>query len=169
MTAWLREQRHEVNPKRVRRLLREMGLWTIYQKPCLGMAGADHRIYPYLLRGVAVNRPNHVWATGITYIRRRQGFVSLAAVLDWYSRYTLAWKISLTLELEFCLVALEVGLEEECPEVSTAVRGYSSPAMHSRDVWRKPGSGSAWMEVTAVWTTSSWNGCGRVRSTWRCI
>lgn len=134
MTAWLREQGHEINPKRVRRLLREMGLWAIYPKPRLSVAGAGHRIYPYLLRGVAVNRPNQVWSTDITYIRMRRGFVYLVAILDWYSRYVLAWKVSLTLEVEFCLEVLEEALEEDCPEVFNSDQGvqFTSQAFTGR-------------------------------------
>ena len=134
MTAWLCEQGHGVNPKRVRRLLREMGLWAIYPQPRLSMAGAGHRIYPYLLRGVEVTRPNQVWATDITYVRMRRGFVYLVAILDWYSRYVLAWKVSLTLELEFCLEALEEALQEECPEVFNSDQGvqFTSQAFTGR-------------------------------------
>ena len=134
MTAWLCEQGHGVNPKRVRRLLREMGLWAIYPQPRLSMAGAGHRIYPYLLRGVEVTRPNQVWATDITYVRMRRGFVYLVAILDWYSRYVLAWKVSLTLELEFCREALEEALQEECPEVFNSDQGvqFTSQAFTGR-------------------------------------
>lgn len=134
MTALLREQGHEINPKRVRRLLREMGLWAIYPKPRLSVAGTGHRIYPYLLRGVAVNRPNQVWSTDITYIRMRRGFVYLAAIMDWYSRYVLAWKVSLTLEVEFCLEVLEEALEEDCPEVFNSDQGvqFTSQAFTGR-------------------------------------
>ena len=134
MTAWLGEQGHAVNPKRVRRLLRVMGLWAIYPKPRLSVAGVGHRIYPYLLTGVAVNRPNQVWATDITYIRMRRGFVYLAAILDWYSRYVLAWKVSLTLELEFCLEALEEALACGTPEVFNTDQGvqYTATAFTDR-------------------------------------
>ncbi len=84
MTAWLATQGHQANHKRVRRLLRLMGLEAIYQKPRLSQPGAGHQIYPYLLRGLKIERNNQVWSTDITYIRLRGGFAYLVAVIDWY-------------------------------------------------------------------------------------
>ena len=95
-----------VGPKRVRRLLRVMGLQAIYQQPNLSRPAPGHRIYPYLLRGIVVDRPNQVWSSDITYIRLRSGFVYLVAVIDWFSRYVLAWEISTSLESDFCVAAL---------------------------------------------------------------
>jgi putative transposase len=83
MTAWLESQGHPVNPKRVRRLMRAMGLEAIYPKPRLSRPHPEHRVYPYLLSGLSIDRPNQVWATDITYIRMRQGFVYLVAIMDW--------------------------------------------------------------------------------------
>lgn len=90
MTAWLRTQGYTVNLKRVSRLMRQMGLETIYPKPRLSAAHPDHRIYPYLLSGVPITRVNQVWSTDITFIRLQAGFVYLVAVMDWFSRYVLS-------------------------------------------------------------------------------
>ena len=110
MTHWLRGEGHGVNPKRVRRLLRAMGLEAVYPKPRLSQAAPGHRIYPYLLRGMTILRPNQVWSTDITYIRLVQGFVYLVAVLDWFSRYVLAWSVSNTLDGGFCIETLRQAL-----------------------------------------------------------
>ena len=123
MTAWLRREGQEVNPKRVRRLLREMGLETIYQKPRLSQAAAGHKIYPYLLRGTRIQRANQVWSADITYIRLQHGFVYLVAVVDWYSRYVLAWELSVTLETSFCLSALDWALRQGQPEIFNTDQG----------------------------------------------
>jgi len=110
MTAWLRTQGYPVNPKRVRRLLRQMGLEAIYPGPRTSAAAAGQRIYPYLLRGVPITHVNHVWSTDITYVRVRRGFCYLVAVIDWFSRYVLAWEVDTCLEVGFCLTALERAL-----------------------------------------------------------
>jgi len=123
MTAWLRRKGEAINPKRVRRLMRRMGLEAIYPKKHLSVAGEGHRRYPYLLRGVVVDRPNQVWCADITYIRLRRGFVYLVAVLDWYSRYLLSWAVSGSLEVEFCLEALEESLAEARPEIFNTDQG----------------------------------------------
>jgi putative transposase len=110
MTAWLRQQGQEINQKRVRRLLRKMGLEAIYPKPRLSQPGVGGQIYPYLLRGVAIKQVDQVWSTDITYVRLVGGFIYLMAILDWYSRYVLEWEISVTLDASFCLAALERAL-----------------------------------------------------------
>ncbi len=107
MTVYLNEVGYAVNVKRVRRLLRNMGLEAIYQKPNLSKADSEHKIYPYLLRNRLITKCNQVWSTDITYIRLRQGFVYLMAIIDWHSRYVLNWRISTTLEADFCIEALE--------------------------------------------------------------
>jgi putative transposase len=112
-----------VNPKRVRRLLRLMGLEAIYPKPKLSLGGPGHKIYPYLLSGLQIHRPNQVWSTDITYIRLRQGFVYLAAVIDWFSRYVLSWEISVTMETEFCVAALDWALRYGKPEIFNTDQG----------------------------------------------
>lgn len=113
MTAWLATQGYAVNPKRVRRLLRRMGLWAIYPRPRTSTAAPGHQIYPYLLRGVPISARNQVWSTDITYIRLRRGFCYLVAVIDWFSRYVLAWEVGRSLEVQFCLTALDRALAAE--------------------------------------------------------
>ena len=103
--------------------VRVMGLETIYPKPRLSQGNDPHRNYPYLLKGVRIEKPNHVWSTDITYIRLRQGFVYLAPILDWFSRYVLSWKVSLTVELEFCLDALEWALKINRPAIFNSDQG----------------------------------------------
>ena len=89
MTAWLRRQGHPVNPKRIARLMRLMGLQAIYPKPKTSIPGKDHRIYPYLLRNLEIVHPNQVWCSDITYVPMARGFMYLVAVMDWYSRFVL--------------------------------------------------------------------------------
>ena len=108
LREWLkREHAIIVNPKRVRRLLRKMGLVAVYPKRNLSKPAPGHKIYPYLLRDLKITRPNQVWSADITYIRLNGGFVYLVAIIDWYSRYVLAWSVSVTLDSAFCLDALE--------------------------------------------------------------
>jgi putative transposase len=110
MTAHLRRRGHGVGPKRVRRLLRQMGLETVFSRPKTSAPAPGHAIYPYLLRGLAIERPDHVWAADITYVRMRRGFLYLTAVMDWASRYVLDWRLSNTLSAGFCVEALEAAL-----------------------------------------------------------
>jgi len=125
MTEWLRQQGHEVNPKRVRRLLRKMGLWAIYPGPSTSKASPLHRIYPYLLRGVPIRSVNQVWSSDITYIRLHRGFCYLVAVIDWFSRYVLSWEVATSLEASFCLVALDRALTSgsDKPQVFNSDQG----------------------------------------------
>lgn len=111
MTAWLKRKGIVIGHNRVRRLMRLMGLEAIYPRPRLSRPGGrDHRKYPYLLRGLTIERANHVWATDITYIRLWQGFVYLVAIMDWHSRYVLNWSLSTTLDAYFCVEALRRAL-----------------------------------------------------------
>jgi putative transposase len=124
MTAWLREdQQEKVNRKRVQRLMRLMRLEVIYPRPNLSAAGRQHKVYPYLLRGVRVERPDQVWSTDITYIPLKHGFMYLAAVIDWHSRFVIAWRLSNTLDGEFCLDMLEEALGRGRPEVFNTDQG----------------------------------------------
>jgi putative transposase len=123
MTAWLRGQGYAVNPKHVRRLLRQMGLEAIYAKPRLSQPAVGHTIYPYLLRGVTVDRVNHVWSADITYVRLADGFVYLVAVIDWFSRYVLSWAVSITMDVRFCLEALEEAFCWGRPEIFNTDQG----------------------------------------------
>lgn len=123
MKEYLRSLGHMVNEKRVRRLLRLMGLEAVYPKPNLSKAHPEHKIYPYLLRNVKINRVNHVWSTDITYIRMKHGFVYLIAIIDWYSRYVLDWQLSTTLESDFCVEILSRALERGCCEIFNTDQG----------------------------------------------
>ncbi len=110
MACHLRRLGYGVGRKRVRRLMRLMGLSAIYQKPRTSDPHPDHRIYPYLLRGLVIDRANQVWCTDITYIPMRRGFLYLVAVMDWWSRKVLAWRLSNTMEVDFCVETLEAAL-----------------------------------------------------------
>jgi putative transposase len=123
MTAWLKIQGHPVNHKRIRRLMRLMGLEAIYPKPKLSKANPENKKYPYLLKNLVIDHPDQVWCADLTYIRMLQGFVYLVAIMDWYSRYVLAWGISTTLDTSFCLSALEESLELSRPEIFNTDQG----------------------------------------------
>ena len=131
---WLELQGHDVNRKRVQRLMRTMGLVAIYPKPRLSSAAKDHKVYPYLLRNVAVIRPNQVWSTDITYIRMARGFMYLVAIMDWYSRYVISWRLSNSLEVSFCIEALEEALAWQQPEIFNSDQGvqFTSQVFTSR-------------------------------------
>jgi putative transposase len=123
MTAWLHTEGYAVNRKHITRLLRLMGLEAIYPKPRLSQPGAVSQKYPYLLRDVTVDRLNYVWSTDITYIRLAKGFVYLVAILDWFSRYVLAWELSITLDTSFCLEALEKAFQVATPDIFNTDQG----------------------------------------------
>ena len=108
MTAWLRREGHVVNRKRVRRLMRQMGLQVIWQKPNTSKPNPEHKVYPYLLRGLTIE--HQVWATDITYIPMPRGFFYLVAIMDWHSRKVLSWRLSNTMDAIFCVEALEEAL-----------------------------------------------------------
>jgi len=134
MTHWLIGQGEAVNRKRVQRLMRLMGLEAIYPKPKLSTAGRGHRIYPYLLRNVSIERPDQVWSTDITYVPLARGFMYLAAIIDWYSRCVLAWRLSNTLDGSFCVDMLEETLSRGKPEVFNTDQGvqFTAQAWTSR-------------------------------------
>jgi len=123
MTAWLRRQGHPVNPKRIARLMRLMGLQAIYPKPKTSIPGKDHRIYPYLLRNLEIVHPNQVWCSDITYVPMARGFMYLVAVMDWYSRFVLSWQLSNTMDTHFCLEALNAALYDRKPSVFNTDQG----------------------------------------------
>ena len=107
MRVWLGRQGHWVNRKRVRRLMRTMGLQAIYRRPRTSQPGPGHKVYPYLLGSMEIARPNQVWAADITYIPMARGFLYMVAIMDWYSRHVVAWNLSNTLDADFCVEALE--------------------------------------------------------------
>ena len=123
MTLWLREQGHEINHKRVERLMSVMGLQAIYPKPNTSKPHPENKIYPYLMRGVKIDHVDQVWSADITYIRMRAGFLYLTAVIDWFSRYVLSWQLSNTLESSFCVEALEAALKIKRPEIFNTDQG----------------------------------------------
>jgi len=123
MTEQLRRDEHMVNRKHIQRLMREMGLEAIYQKPRLSDPHREHKIYPYLLRNVVIDRRDQVWAADITYIPLARGFMYLVAIMDWWSRYVLSWKTSITLDTAICLEALEMALEFGKPEIFNTDQG----------------------------------------------
>ena len=123
MSRYLRSLGYTVNRKRVQRLMRLMGLEAIYPRRKTSLAHPEHKIFPYLLRGLEIVRPNQVWSSDITYVPMPRGFMFLVAVLDWYSRYVLSWRLSNTLETRFCLEAQEAALEQATPEIFNTDQG----------------------------------------------
>jgi putative transposase len=134
MTAWLRSRGYPVNRKRVRRLLQLLGLEAIYPKPQTSTPAPGHRIYPYLLRGLPITHVDQVWSSDITYIRLAQGWVYLVAILDWYSRYVVAWEVSNSLDRTFCIAALERALAQTRPGIFNTDQGsqFTSQEFTSR-------------------------------------
>jgi putative transposase len=136
MTAWLQTQGHHVNRKRVQRLMRLMGIEAIYQRPRTSRPAPEHRIYPYLLRGLMIERVNQVWAADITYIPMAHGFLYLVAVMDWVSRYVLAWRLSNLLDSSFCVEALDEALSQGRPEIFNTDQGSQFTGDDFLDVLR---------------------------------
>ena len=141
MTEWLRLEGHPVNPKRVRRLMRQMGLEAVYPRRKRGLSIPDtqHKIYPYLLRDVEITRSNQVWSADITYIRMYRGWLYLTAVMDWFSRYVLSWEVSITLESDFCVSALKAALSQGQPEIFNTDQGSQFTSVEFTDTLRKAG------------------------------
>ena len=139
MTRWLRKNGHRVNHKRVRRLMRQIGLEAVYprRKRNLSVPDKQHTIYPYLLRGVEITRQDQVWSTDITYIRMHRGWVYLAAVIDWFSRYVLSWELSVTMESNFCVEALENAMAKGKPEIFNTDQGSQFTSTEFTKVLRK--------------------------------
>ena len=123
MRVWLGRQGHRVNRKRVQRLMRTMGLRAIYRRPRTSKPGPGHKVYPYLLGGMEITRPNQVWAADITHIPMAKGFLYLVAIMDWYTRYVVAWRLSNTLDDDFCVEALEEALSKGTPEIFNTDQG----------------------------------------------
>lgn len=124
MTAQLRRQGRVINRKRVQRLMRRMGLAGMAPGPQTSKPHPEHQVYPYLLRGLAIERPGQVWSTDVTYIRLKHGFVYLVAIIDWYSRKVLSWRISNTLDVAFCVDCLEEALQRYgAPEIFNTDQG----------------------------------------------
>lgn len=164
MARWLRRQGYPVNRKRVQRLMRLMDLEAIYQKPNLSRRHPGHRVYPYLLRNLAVERPNQVWATDITYVPIEGGYVYLCAVIDWYSRAVLAWGLSNTLDASFCVEA-----------VQRAIAKYGTPEIFNTDQGSQFTSEEFTKPLLALGVKLSMDGKGRaldnvfVERLWRTV
>jgi len=119
----LRRDGWTIGRERVQSLMRKMGLKAIYPKAHLSQVNPEHKIYPYLLNGLAIVRPNQVWSSDISYIRLRQGFLYLVAVMDWFSRYVLSWRLSNSLDVYFCIEALQEALGQGCPDIFNTDQG----------------------------------------------
>jgi putative transposase len=146
MVVFLKGKGHCVNRKRVQRLMRGMGLASMAPGPNTSRPHAEHRIYPYRLRGVAVDRPNQVWSTDITYIRLARGFAYLVANIDWYSRKVLGWRISNTMEASFCVDCLEETIRVHGkPEIFNSDQGSQFTSIAFTDVLKREG-----IEITRV-------------------
>ena len=134
MTVWLQSQGYGVNRKRVQRLMQVMGLVGIAPDPGTSHSHPAHPVYPYLLRKLVIERPNQVWCSDITYVPMPVGFMYLMVIMDWFSRYVLAWELSNSLEVGFCLVTLERALARCQPEIFNSDQGaqFTSPAFTTR-------------------------------------
>ncbi len=141
--------------------MQEMGLEAIYPKPKLSQANPEHKIYPYLLRDLRIERPNQVWAADITYIRLYRGFLYLVAVMDWVSRYVVSWEFSTSLEVHFCLLALERALQVGCrPEVFNTDQGSQFTSVSFTNRLQEQDIRTAWMVGVGCLTIFSRKGCG---------
>ena len=123
IVAWLKSERHSVNRKHVRRLMQLMGLRAIYRRPRTSKPAPGNKIYPYLLNGMEITRPNQVWCADVTYIPMAHGFLYLVVIMDWYSRYVLSWRLSNTLDADFCVEALEEALLKGRPDIFNTDQG----------------------------------------------
>jgi len=119
----------QVNRKRIARLMRKMGLQAVYPRPGTSLGNKQHKKYPYLLRGLAITRPNQVWCADITYVPMPTGFMYLVAIMDWFSRFVLAWQLSNTLDGAFCLAALQVALRDAQPDIFNTDQGVQFTAL----------------------------------------
>ena len=161
MARHLRRDGHEIGRKRMRRLMGLMGLTPIYQPPRTTVPHPGHGQYPYLLRGVAIERPDQVWCADITYIPMRRGFLYLVAVMDRATRKVLSWRLSNTLDVEFCLEAVEQALADfGRPEIFNTDQSASSPRRSSPRRWRLRRCASRWTAGAVGWTMCSSSGCG---------
>jgi HTH-like domain/Integrase core domain len=169
MTAWLRTQGYEVNHKRVARLLRQMGLMAIYPSPRLSQPGEQQVRYPYLLRGLSIDRVNQVWSTDITYIRLQRGFLYLVAIIDWFSRYVLAWRTSITLETAFVSKRSSRHLWGHDRRFLTTTRDRSLPVWILLVAFKQKRFASVGMAAAERWTIFSSKDSGEASSMRRCI
>ena len=139
LTWSLRQAGYAVGRKRVQRLMRRMGMEAIYPRPRTSQPHPDHRIYPYLLRDVAISGADHVWSADITYVPMRYGFMYLVAILDWHSRYVLSWRLSNTLDSAFCVEALRAALRRGRPAIFNTDQGAQFTSQAFTDVLQERG------------------------------
>lgn len=139
MTAHLKRQGYEVNHKRIQRQMQVMGLQAVYPKPHTTVVNPAHKVYPYLLRSVPILRPDQVWSADITYIPLQHGFMYLVAVIDWFSRYVLAWQLSNTLDSAFCVDVLRQALVQGKPEIFNTDQGVQFTAIAFTSVLENAG------------------------------
>lgn len=138
MSKHLRRLGHAVGRKRIRRLMRKMGLEPVYQRPNTSAPHPEHKIYPYLLKGLEINEPNKAWCADITYIPMRRGFLYLVAVVDWHSRKILSWRLSNSLDADFCVAALQEALARfPKPEIFNTDQGSQFTSIDFTDVLKK--------------------------------
>jgi putative transposase len=166
MAAWLATQGHLVNRKRVQRLMRLLGLVAIYQRPNTSQPTEAHKIFPYLLGGLAIERVNQVWCADVTYIPMAKGFLYLVVIMDWASRAVLAWRLSNTLGADFCVEALEEALARYGqPEIFNTDQGSQFTSDDFIGTLKRPGTRSVWTARAGAWTTSLSSGCGAASNT----
>lgn len=153
----LKREGVRVGRRRIRRLMRKLGLWAVGPKPDTSKPHPEHKVYPYLLRGLNIERPNHVWATDITYIRMRHGFLYLCAILDWATRKVLAWRLSNTLTTDFCTAALKEALARYgTPEIFNTDQGSQftslefTSALHERGIQISMDGRGSWRDNVFV-------------------
>ena len=160
----------KVGRKHVATLMKRMGIEALYRKPRTTRKHPQHRVYPYLLRGLTIDRPNQVWAMDLTYIPMARGFVYLVAVLDWYSRKVLSWRVSITMDVHFCVAALEEAIAlYGAPEIMNTDQGSQFTSQTFTGLPRNMASESAWTAKAPGGTRCSLNGCGDQSSTKKCI
>ena len=161
MARHLRREGYTVGRKRVRRLMAKMGLAAIYQRPRTTVPHPEHRVYPYLLRNLVIDRPDQVWCADLTYIPMRRGFLYLVAVMDWATRKVLAWRVSNTMDVEFCIEALEDALARfGRPGIFNTDQGGQFTSLRFTTVLQEQGCASRWTGVGGGWTTCSSSGFG---------
>jgi putative transposase len=164
----LKAEGHEVGRLHVSTLMKKMGIEALYRRPKTTKPAPGHKVYPYLLRNMDITRPNQVWAMDITYVPMARGFVYLAAVIDWYSRRVLAWRLSITLSADFCIEALDEALTRHGqPDIFNTDQGCQFTSSDFIDVLRPPRSPSAWTAGAPGGTTSSSSASGGRSSTKR--
>lgn len=157
----LKREGVRVGRRRIRRLMRKLGLWAVGPKPDTSKPHPEHKVYPYLLRGLNIERPNHVWATDITYIRMRHGFLYLCAILDWATRKVLAWRLSNTLTTDFCTAALKEALARYgTPEIFNTDQGCQFTSAEFTEVLKTHSIQISMDGRGRVMTTSSSSVCG---------